>query len=87
MLNERVTCTFWNNSMEVRSLRVFDNVLLLELSVIIIHRIIFTFSIFKWEKYSFYGKKPVWLKVRDPCIQWNYTVKVRRCSVLHITCP
>jgi hypothetical protein len=33
MLNGRDTCKCWNNSMEVGSLRVFDNVLLLELSL------------------------------------------------------
>jgi hypothetical protein len=37
--------------MEVRNLRVLDNVVLLELSVNF-HRILSTFSIFTWEKHS-----------------------------------
>jgi hypothetical protein len=62
---------------------VFDIVLLLELSMNV-HRILSTFCIFKWEKYSIYIKKPVVLKVRDTCITWNHMIKVRSCSVSHI---
>jgi hypothetical protein len=74
-----------HKNMEVRHLRVFENVLLLEPSVNV-HRIVFTLSIFKRDKYLLYRKKPVLMEVRDPPIHWNNNIKVRSCSVLHITC-
>jgi hypothetical protein len=84
MLKVRDTCKCWNHSLEVRSLRVFNNVLLIELNVNF-QRICCTFSVFQWEKQSLYCKKPVVLKVRDTCVPWNNMIKVRSCSVLHIT--
>jgi hypothetical protein len=77
-------CDCWQNSMEVRRLKVFDNVLLLELSVSF-WRILSTFSVFQWENHSPYGKKPVLLMVRDICVPWSNKIKGRSCSVLHIT--
>jgi hypothetical protein len=61
--------------MDVRSLRVLHNDLLLELSVNV-HGILFTFSIFKGEKCPVWCKKLVLLKVRDLCIPWNNTINL-----------
>jgi hypothetical protein len=55
--------------MEVRSLRVFEQVLLLELSLNV-HTVLSTFSVFK-KKHSFYGQRLALLKVRDICIHGN----------------
>jgi hypothetical protein len=70
--------------MEVRSLRVFEHVLLLELSVNVLI-VLSTFNIFKRLKYSFHGKRPVLLKVTNICIHWKNVINVRSCVVLHIT--
>jgi hypothetical protein len=75
-VNERDTCKCWSSNKEVRCLRVFDKVLLLELSVNL-QRILSTFSIFKWEKHSIYGENPVILEVMETCIPLNNTIKIK----------
>jgi hypothetical protein len=84
MLIGRDTCKSWQISREISSLKFFDNVLLLELSVNF-QWILSTFNIVQWDKHSLYVKKPVLLKVRDICILCKDMINVRSCSVLHIT--
>jgi hypothetical protein len=81
MLNGIDTCT--HVCAGIISQRCFYNVLLLELSVNF-QRILSTLSVFRQEKHSF-DLQPVLLKVKDTCIPWNNMIKVRSCSVLHIT--
>jgi hypothetical protein len=66
--------------MEVRSLRVFEQVLLLELSMNV-HTVQSRFSIFN-KKHSFYSKRFALLNVRDICIHWNNVINVRKSCVV-----